>query len=108
MKRVKLYNVDNNLYLLQVNPTRQSQQIQQHLGNFQLLQHLLDDQPVKQLIGIAGLNPPASPAPAEFKKPPQARPASSNAPPPGSVRSGFVKPQDGKPPYGQFWVLFFI
>lgn len=101
---------------IQVNPSQRSQQIQQHLGDFNLMKHLLDEAPTKLLIGVTGLNPPQSPAPGnsaaaavaarlepppEFKKPPQARVQPSAPPPAGAVRGGFVKPQDGKPPYGK-------
>lgn len=85
-----------------------TQQIQQHLGPFQLMRPFLE-QP-KRLIGVDGPHPPPSPAPApapdpcassrlqpppEFKKPPQ-----QNNYHPSAPRGGFVKPQDGKPPYG--------
>ena len=86
-----------------------TQQIQQHLGPFQLMRQFLE-QP-KRLIGVDGPHPPPSPAPAsvsdpcassrlqppppEFKKPPQ----QSNHHP-SATRGGFIKPQDGKPPYG--------
>lgn len=85
-----------------------SQQIQQHLGPYHVMQQFLE-QP-KRLIGVDGPHPPPSPAPApisscassrlqppppEFKKPPQ----QSNHHP-SVTRGGFVKPQDGKPPYG--------
>lgn len=86
-----------------------TQQIQQHLGPFQLMRQFLE-QP-KRLIGVDGPHPPPSPAPApvtdpcassrlqppppEFKKPPQ-----QNSHHQSATRGGFVKPQDGKPPYG--------
>lgn len=100
-----------------------TQQIQNKLGPFDVMQRLLyaDDQ--RRLIGIAGA-PPASPSPCaprssssasssattssqpEFKKPPSQRhpqPPQQQPPPQHrqqqQQRSGFVKPADGKPPY---------
>lgn len=103
-------------------------QIQSKLGNYHLVKHLLDEP--KRLIGIDGIpqSPapsPTSPAPSahksgvggrncspssgqEFKKPGGLRgsSASSSSSAGGSSaashqqRGGFVKPADGKPPYG--------
>ncbi|XP_029674647.1 AF4/FMR2 family member 4 isoform X1 [Formica exsecta] len=100
-------------------------QIQSKLGNYHLVKHLLDEP--KRLIGIDGI--PQSPAPSptpsahksstgrncspssgqEFKKPGGLRGSSgssSSSSAGGSSatshqqRGGFVKPADGKPPYG--------
>lgn len=101
-------------------------QIQSKLGNYHLVKHLLDEP--KRLIGIDGI--PQSPAPSptpsahksgtggrncspssgqEFKKPGGLRgssASSSSSSAGGSSaashqqRGGFVKPADGKPPYG--------
>lgn len=83
-----------------------TQQIEQHLGPFHMMRPFLEE--TKRLIGVDGPHPPPSPAPVpscassrlqapppEFKKPPQ---QSSHHQ--GVTRGGFVKPQDGKPPYG--------
>ncbi|XP_023288161.1 collagen alpha-1(I) chain [Orussus abietinus] len=115
---------------VRVNPDSQdrtTQQIQSKLGNYSLVKHLLDEP--KRLIGIEGVPaspapasasaslrssggsgaapriPSAAPAPAaglgpagpqEFKKPGGPRSGGHG----GSQRGGFVKPADGKPPYG--------
>ena len=109
------------MLVFQVNPDSQdrtTQQIQSKLGNYSVVRHLLEDP--KRLFGIDGV--PASPAPAhpsrlasgsgsstrsspssqEFKKPGGPRSSSnSNSSSHGSAhRGGFVKPADGKPPYG--------
>lgn len=94
------------------------------MGNYSLVRHLLADKP-KRLIGIDGGIPP-SPAPSptpsshksvtdsssrscspssgqEFKKPGGLRgtsAASSSSSASHQQRGGFVKPADGKPPYG--------
>ncbi|XP_057318917.1 AF4/FMR2 family member lilli isoform X1 [Microplitis mediator] len=112
---------------VKVNPDahdRTTQQIQSKLGNYSLVKHLLDEP--KRLIGIEGV--PASPAPGsssstrlssstscrsspssqEFKKPGGNGPrtSSSSSSTTGSTsshtsqRGGFIKPADGKPPYG--------
>ncbi|XP_051162031.1 AF4/FMR2 family member 4-like isoform X3 [Leptopilina boulardi] len=113
---------------VKVNPDAQdrtTQQIQSKLGNYSVVRHLLEDP--KRLIGIDGV--PASPAPAhssrlasssgsssrsspssqEFKKPGGPRSSSSSNSSSSSSsssshasaqRGGFVKPADGKPPYG--------
>ncbi|KAG7198411.1 hypothetical protein KM043_005799 [Ampulex compressa] len=107
----------------EVNPDAQdraTQQIQSKLGNYSLVKHLLDEP--KRLIGIEGV--PASPAPSsapsslrtssgsisstarsspssqEFKKPGGPRTSSSSSSSSSHQRGGFVKPADGKPPYG--------
>ncbi|XP_072756554.1 uncharacterized protein Lilli isoform X2 [Anoplolepis gracilipes] len=102
-------------------------QIQSKLGNYHLVKHLLDEP--KRLIGIDGIpqSPAPSPTPSshksgtggrncspssgqEFKKPGGLRGSSTSSS--SSVggssssamshqqRGGFVKPADGKPPYG--------
>ncbi|XP_043483084.1 AF4/FMR2 family member lilli-like isoform X2 [Leptopilina heterotoma] len=108
---------------VKVNPDAQdrtTQQIQSKLGNYSVVRHLLEDP--KRLIGIDGV--PASPAPAhqsrlasgsgsssrsspssqEFKKPGGPRSSSNSSNSSSShasaQRGGFVKPADGKPPYG--------
>ncbi|XP_033334216.2 AF4/FMR2 family member lilliputian isoform X2 [Megalopta genalis] len=108
---------------VRMNPDAQdstTQQIQSKLGNYSLVKHLLDDP--KRLIGIEGV--PASPAPStassllrtslgsvgsnsrsspssqEFKKPGGPRTGGSSSSSSSHQRGGFVKPADGKPPYG--------
>ncbi|XP_011501566.1 PREDICTED: AF4/FMR2 family member 4-like [Ceratosolen solmsi marchali] len=112
-------NASRPHYVPQVNPDahdRTTQQIQSKLGNYSLVKHLLDEP--KRLIGIEGV--PASPAPVssghprlpssrgspssaqEFKKP-GASVTGAPIPAPSvtsSQRGGFIKPADGKPPYG--------
>ena len=111
---------------LQVNPDARdstTQQIQSKLGNYSLVKHLLDEP--KRLIGIEGVPPSPAPSPApsslrtssstvgsnsrsspsgqEFKKPGGPRTgssSSSSSSSSGHQRGGFVKPADGKPPYG--------
>lgn len=101
-------------------------QIQSKLGNYHLVKHLLDEP--KRLIGIDGIPPSPAPSPTpsphksgtggrncspssgqEFKKPGGLRgssASSSSSSVGGSSaashqqRGGFVKPADGKPPYG--------
>ncbi|XP_050581990.1 AF4/FMR2 family member lilli isoform X6 [Bombus affinis] len=104
-----------------------TQQIQSKLGNYSLVKHLLDEP--KRLIGIEGVPPsPAPPSAAcirlssssvgansrsspssqEFKKPGGPRTdaggssssTSASSSSTSHQRGGFVKPADGKPPYG--------
>lgn len=118
------------MFNLQVNPDAQdrtSQQIQSKLGNYSLVKHLLEEP--KRLFGIEGVpaspapspspssrltvtaanNPRVSPSTQEFKKPGSGPRSSSSSSSSGSTsaasnhssqRGGFVKPTDGKPPYG--------
>ncbi|XP_015432516.1 PREDICTED: AF4/FMR2 family member 4 isoform X2 [Dufourea novaeangliae] len=106
---------------VRVNPDAQdstTQQIQSKLGNYSLVKHLLDEP--KRLIGIEGVPPSPAPSSAtsslrtssalvvsnsrsspssqEFKKPGGPRTSSSSSS--SHQRGGFVKPADGKPPYG--------
>jgi len=102
---------------LQVNPDardRTTQQIQSKLGNYSLVKHLLDEP--KRLIGIDGIPSPilspqktssgnsrsCSPSLVqEFKKPGGlGGSSSSSSSSAGHQRCSFVKPADGKPPYG--------
>ncbi|XP_076676576.1 AF4/FMR2 family member lilliputian isoform X3 [Andrena cerasifolii] len=111
---------------VRVNPDARdstTQQIQSKLGNYSLVKHLLDEP--KRLIGIEGVPPSPAPSPApsslrtssstvgsnsrsspsgqEFKKPGGPRTSSSSSSSSsssGHQRGGFVKPADGKPPYG--------
>lgn len=103
-------------------------QIQSKLGNYSLVKHLLDRP--KRLIGIDGIPPSPAPSPTptahksgtdssvrscspssgqEFKKPGGLRgtsaassssSAASSSSSASHQRGGFVKPADGKPPYG--------
>ncbi|XP_018367072.1 PREDICTED: AF4/FMR2 family member 4 isoform X2 [Trachymyrmex cornetzi] len=98
-------------------------QIQSKLGNYSLVKHLLDKP--KRLFGIEQSGIPQSPAPSptpsahksgtdssgrscspssgpEFKKPGGLRgtSAASSSSSASHQRGGFVKPADGKPPYG--------
>ncbi|KYN00502.1 AF4/FMR2 family member 4, partial [Cyphomyrmex costatus] len=98
-------------------------QIQSKLGNYSLVKHLLDKP--KRLFGIEQSGIPQSPAPLptpaahksgtdssgrscspssgpEFKKPGGLRgtSAASSSSSASHQRGGFVKPADGKPPYG--------
>ncbi|XP_033223420.1 AF4/FMR2 family member 4-like isoform X6 [Belonocnema kinseyi] len=109
---------------VKVNPDahdRTTQQIQSKLGNYAAVRPLLDGDP-RRLIGIDGV--PASPAPnsthqpaprlpgqsasstrsspssQEFKKPGGPRSSSNSSSHASAQRGGFVKPADGKPPYG--------
>jgi len=100
----------------QVNPDardRTTQQIQSKLGNYSLVKHLLDEP--KRLIGIDGIPSPilspqknssgnsrsCSPSSVqEFKKPGGLGGSSSSSSSAGHQRCSFVKPADGKPPYG--------
>ncbi|KYM89487.1 Lysosomal aspartic protease [Atta colombica] len=106
--------------LSEVNP---DPQIQSKLGNYSLVKHLLDKP--KRLFGIEQSGIPQSPAPSptpsahksgtdssgrscspssgpEFKKPGGLRgtSAASSSSSASHQRGGFVKPADGKPPYG--------
>jgi len=99
-----------------VNPDardRTTQQIQSKLGNYSLVKHLLDEP--KRLIGIDGIPSPilspqksssgssrsCSPSSVqEFKKPGGLGGSSSSSSSAGHQRCSFVKPADGKPPYG--------
>ncbi|XP_043253602.1 AF4/FMR2 family member lilli isoform X2 [Colletes gigas] len=114
---------------VRVNPDARdstTQQIQSKLGNYSLVKHLLDEP--KRLIGIEGVPPSPAPSPSpsslrtssssvgtnsrsspsaqEFKKPGGPRSGSSSSSSTSSSsssshqRGGFVKPADGKPPYG--------
>lgn len=114
------------LSLLQVVPSaadKVTRQIQSKLGDYNAVQHILEDDS-KRLIGIDGV--PASPAPAgshtffpaaaaarlqqipEFKKPSTHQHGSTGNSgrgnnhyhPHSAPRGGFVKPADGKPPHG--------
>lgn len=112
------------MFVFQVNPDahdRTTQQIQSKLGNYAAVRPLLDGDP-RRLIGIDGV--PASPAPnsnhqpasrlpggsasstrsspssQEFKKPGGPRSSSNSSSHASAQRGGFVKPADGKPPYG--------
>ncbi|KAG5319880.1 AFF4 protein, partial [Acromyrmex heyeri] len=105
---------------VRVNP---DPQIQSKLGNYSLVKHLLDKP--KRLFGIEQSGIPQSPAPSptpsahksgtdssgrscspssgpEFKKPGGLRgtSAASSSSSASHQRGGFVKPADGKPPYG--------
>ncbi|XP_018348554.1 PREDICTED: AF4/FMR2 family member 4 isoform X2 [Trachymyrmex septentrionalis] len=105
---------------VRVNP---DPQIQSKLGNYSLVKHLLDKP--KRLFGIEQSGIPQSPAPSptpsahksgtdssgrscspssgpEFKKPGGLRGTSvaSSSSSASHQRGGFVKPADGKPPYG--------
>ncbi|XP_018397864.1 PREDICTED: AF4/FMR2 family member 4 isoform X2 [Cyphomyrmex costatus] len=105
---------------VRVNP---DPQIQSKLGNYSLVKHLLDKP--KRLFGIEQSGIPQSPAPLptpaahksgtdssgrscspssgpEFKKPGGLRgtSAASSSSSASHQRGGFVKPADGKPPYG--------
>lgn len=107
----------------QVNPDARdstTQQIQSKLGNYSLVKHLLDEP--KRLIGIEGVPPSPAPSPSpsslrtssssvgsnsrsspssqEFKKPGGLRTGGSSSSSSSHQRGGFVKPADGKPPYG--------
>jgi len=100
----------------QVNPDardRTTQQIQSKLGNYSLVKHLLDEP--KRLIGIDGIPSPilspqkgssgssrsCSPSSVqEFKKPGGLAGSSSSSSSSSHQRCSFVKPADGKPPYG--------
>ena len=112
------------MFIFQVNPDtldQSTQQIHSKLGNYSVLRPLFDgDQ--RRLIGIDGM--PASPAPTgqhqpaprplggsglstrsspssqEFKKPGGPRSSSNSSSHASAQRGGFVKPADGKPPYG--------
>ncbi|XP_012138398.1 AF4/FMR2 family member lilliputian isoform X2 [Megachile rotundata] len=108
---------------VRVNPDARdstTQQIQSKLGNYSLVKHLLDEP--KRLIGIEGVPPSPAPSPSpsslrtssssigsnsrsspssqEFKKPGGPRTGSSSSSSSSHQRGGFVKPADGKPPYG--------
>nr|XP_034196528.1 AF4/FMR2 family member lilli isoform X2 [Osmia lignaria]XP_034196529.1 AF4/FMR2 family member lilli isoform X2 [Osmia lignaria] len=108
---------------VRVNPDARdstTQQIQSKLGNYSLVKHLLDEP--KRLIGIEGVPPSPAPSPSpsslrtssssigtnsrsspssqEFKKPGGPRTSSSSSSSSSHQRGGFVKPADGKPPYG--------
>ena len=116
--------------MFQVNPDNQDRttlQIQSKLGNYSLVKHLLDEP--KRLFGIEGASAspaplgasssrlPSVPNPGrnsqssqEFKKPGSGPRSSSTASSSisatagtsshASHRGGFVKPAEGKPPYG--------
>ncbi|CAG2054282.1 unnamed protein product [Timema podura] len=84
-------------------------QIQRRLGNYDIVKDLFEDVP--KLLGIDSNHPPASPAPfpsqasaasraqGEFKKPSAAHHNNHHGHH-SAPRGGFVKPTDGKPPYG--------
>ncbi|XP_060531645.1 AF4/FMR2 family member lilli isoform X2 [Cylas formicarius] len=102
-----------------------TQQIQSKLGDFQRLRHLIDQKDSSGLIGVDGVPPSPGGPPTrhhtahqsatspsggsnnrhqtspdsrlEFKKPNHHPP---HHPPGGQQRGGYVKPAEGKPPYG--------
>nr|CAI5848806.1 unnamed protein product [Callosobruchus analis] len=87
-----------------------TQQIQSKLGDFQRVRPFLSSTSDNGLIGVDGVPPSpgagscAPPSGSEFKKPHQQQQSQPHPLPPHHShqppRGGYVKPADGKPPYG--------